>query len=930
MGNNMNKIIERFNKIKDHKPKATKKLNEIGDILASAYKIDPEAADQMWQYIVDLNVTDDKTNAKFYIAQVFNKLIDRMSSEDATTLIAMTPERVKLMVFFGYEGGTLWRCFNTLVRGFIKMGDIENAIVCTNIFFEKFGGVFSGNLEIMDIVRYAANICNELISEGEYEEEAKEYYDYLSQSENEDICNLLNLFKVVNGVSIPEDYEQLFQIALEYKCSVEYYNLLWVAKDSYSMDELKEKWVHYIDACDETDIRPYDYLSEDEDDYIQSKTHFYVELEKSSDELLECYFNRPNIHSVESAIIWDWIESEDWDRFVKYISMSVMSTSDESFNWSSVKRVLDDYMNSYFYDEWRDSTDRFGRSYKEMIKSRGKEFCNALARISAITTGCDCHESLLEWIKDFIQKQSGSLEILNEYGFEESVEERSAEMRLVDYIQDFLKSGKEIHTSHSTKYSLIWDALREEWYNNTNHNNTITINISINADKTVTSATGSSAKEENVDEELEQLYRLGLLDSVAEFYFKHCPNEYDMRKRMISACVKKGNVNRAVEMIDLMASTKNNSGYNDRNGWGRQNMLTIMYLIHEYDYTATDSWDAQGITDEIRQVVKQLVYRMMPSLPDHSREELKKDIYRIDQDRDDSDEYICQLLTDAEVYSTFPKPRGNGNAHEVNRMSDEFIHCFERLSKMKRLDIVGQIMSKFAAVKEVLKPVTYESWMSFMASGLTSEDLVAVYKNNPEIFDAWLDMNNIRTYDIFNIAERLGSSCTRDEFLSFRNRVISHRGMVEGIDMAFKSNSDNTPTQLLFEGKHATIKLDYIEFWGYNPISGATFHLLTKKKSGKLSSVRFLTFKINDVDVNNISTYTEFDDEGPKVGYNLWQNDSEDTLRIYSDFFNENEMAQINKVELQIVLMDNNANTLETSKPIILKLDMYSGEYKVI
>ena len=59
MINILNEIQERFDKIKDHKPKATKKLSELGDILASAYNISPEVADEMWQYIIDLNVSED-------------------------------------------------------------------------------------------------------------------------------------------------------------------------------------------------------------------------------------------------------------------------------------------------------------------------------------------------------------------------------------------------------------------------------------------------------------------------------------------------------------------------------------------------------------------------------------------------------------------------------------------------------------------------------------------------------------------------------------------------------------------------------------------------------------------------------------------------------------------------------------------------------
>lgn len=64
---NWSEIQSRYDAIKDHKPRAAKKLNELGDILASAYAIDPDEADSMWQYIVDLNVADDITFQNFIL-----------------------------------------------------------------------------------------------------------------------------------------------------------------------------------------------------------------------------------------------------------------------------------------------------------------------------------------------------------------------------------------------------------------------------------------------------------------------------------------------------------------------------------------------------------------------------------------------------------------------------------------------------------------------------------------------------------------------------------------------------------------------------------------------------------------------------------------------------------------------------------------------
>ena len=158
-----NEIQSRYDAIKDHKPRASKKLNELGDILSSAYMQNPDMADRMWQYIVELNIVDDITFSKFYVAQVFNKLTDRMKAEDATAFLTMTPERVRLLINYGYDGGTLWHCLSTLIKGYLVSDDVDNAIVCVEYFYNKFGGINSGNPEIISVVRNVGKICTELV-----------------------------------------------------------------------------------------------------------------------------------------------------------------------------------------------------------------------------------------------------------------------------------------------------------------------------------------------------------------------------------------------------------------------------------------------------------------------------------------------------------------------------------------------------------------------------------------------------------------------------------------------------------------------------------------------------------------------------------------------------------------------------------------------
>ena len=658
---------------------------------------------------------------------------------------------------------------------------------------------------------------------------------------------------------------------------------------------------------------PWNYIRNDSESYDDSKLKFYVEIEKNSDELLERYFNRASLYDVEEGVVWTWIEEEDWERFSKYLSMTLMNTSEDSFEYSSLKRTIEEFMNACSYDDSYYSTDHYERNYGDLMNGKQQAFLDALAKISAISVGCEAQEDFHEFIKGFIQKNSGNLDALNKMGFDDVVETRSGEERLKEYVHEFLQSGELVHETRVTKYSMIMDAIHDEIYGDRKGGNHVTVSIDIS--KMILKSLGQEVddEEEEVDLQLESDYRLASDDEIAEFFFQHCPREYNECESLIAACVKKNDINRAIELIDMMADTEDNDGYDERNGWGRQNMLTIMYLIREFEYNDDeDSWRGRNITDEMRQNVKQLVYRMMPHLPIESQEELKKDLYKIDPKDEDADEYIAQLLEDATVYTTFPKPRGKGGAPNINRMSDEFIHCFERLSKMERLDVVAEIMSKFAAVRDVLKPVTFDSWMSFMARGLRSRDMVKIYRYNKELFEVWLENDNLRDWDIRQVAEGFAEGCTRQEFMEFRNLIISHKGKVEGLDSCFEATSENTETQLLFDGQTLKLSLDFVEVIGSNPVSNIELHFLSVSKCRDLSSVRLLKCVVNGIETDDCGFISEMD-EDPTIGYYIFDDNEEveDSLTIYSDFFDDNDINEVNSIVLRFAVMNDDAESIE-------------------
>ena len=57
---------------------------------------------------------------------------------------------------------------------------------------------------------------------------------------------------------------------------------------------------------------------------------------------------------------------------------------------------------------------------------------------------------------------------------------------------------------------------------------------------------------------------------------------------------------------------------------------------------------------------------------------------------------------------------------------------FEILSNMGRIDIICQIMEQFAAVKDILKPVAYDTLDEFINRGIKDEDCIKIFRIKAE------------------------------------------------------------------------------------------------------------------------------------------------------------------------------------------------------
>ena len=185
---------------------------------------------------------------------------------------------------------------------------------------------------------------------------------------------------------------------------------------------------------------------------------------------------------------------------------------------------------------------------------------------------------------------------------------------------------------------------------------------------------------------------------------------------------------------------------------------------------------------------KQIANMCFVYLDEDSVNRIKEEIRRICPDEAGAEEYIQKLLDDVKVYCTFPKPRGKGGAPNINRMSDEIWKSFEILSKMDRVDIICQIMEQFEAVKDVLKPVAYDTWMSFMNRGIKDEDCIKVFRQSRVIYESWLGAKT-REWDIKEVARKINKYGTSEEYEEFKRMVFTRCGSIDGLDEYCERNN---------------------------------------------------------------------------------------------------------------------------------------------
>lgn len=118
MINNWNEIEKTYNSL-NHTSRSAQNLSVWGEVFASAYKLNPDKANQMWQNIIELNTANNIEYARYFVGQIFKKIVDQLRATRATEFLLMNSSRQELLFLHGFDGGSHYECIYYVLGYFI-------------------------------------------------------------------------------------------------------------------------------------------------------------------------------------------------------------------------------------------------------------------------------------------------------------------------------------------------------------------------------------------------------------------------------------------------------------------------------------------------------------------------------------------------------------------------------------------------------------------------------------------------------------------------------------------------------------------------------------------------------------------------------------------------------------------------------------------
>ncbi len=347
MEDQLEQINYEFDKIKDHKPKATNKLKTLGELISSAYKISPKKSIEMWSYIYELNKTDGEKSIKFYTYSVFNKIRNILDVSEYSNLLMMNKEIYLIMRKNSYINPIF------ILEGLSQSRNFDDLLFCLEIEEQITSNI---NKEIIHIKKILDKV-DSLI-----------FYEKIEQNKIlKKYSGIIDLFKISDkNILSKKDFEKYCHSCIEKGIDSLLLNILYDNKNKYDRLFLQNIVLEYCTTNNDL-IKPMAYNFKNKElmelchNENQMQMVFLVDLIFDNNSILYYYFNQKNQkmdliyflnNSFLEKLVIKWIKTDNLHLMRKYYIdyWKYLSSIHQTIAQNSMGQLLVQIIEAFTYE----------------------------------------------------------------------------------------------------------------------------------------------------------------------------------------------------------------------------------------------------------------------------------------------------------------------------------------------------------------------------------------------------------------------------------------------------------------------------------------------------------------------------------------------------------------------------------------------------
>ena len=923
MIDNWDEINARYNKIKDHKPRASKKLKELGEILASAYRLDPQRADEMWQYIIELNIKDNITFSKFYIAQVFNKLTNNLTSEESTQFLSMRSERVRLMIIYGYDGGTLTHIVYTVIGYQVLNGKLDDAVNIITMLEEKF--ITQEEPNTSALYTNFDSVCACLEENPDQIEYSFRYdipmanilafYDVCCREfEDQYIQAILQVRTCLLTGEITRDIE-IIEKNLHYLTEI-------AAKEAFEFNHLVTEYL-YVEReiiGFEAESILYNYYSEANKIYLEigyngedkkhlEKSNWYKDIIFNSQRIVRELFRKTRFNEFHKQIMQNYMYKCDWKPFLQLLVLGLNQETELCYSYLEfIRNEIRDYL--YIKDrqiefkdgEWwvinetesasadKDIESSSNYSWRRTItkpritKENVYDFIQVLGRACILSDSSPINEQLVDEVRAFVTKENGNVDALLDIGMEVEADNRTELEKFSDYAEKEIK--------------------QRPLYDNGTNNDRRLYNLIRNIER----ETGTYG--------IETGKLLAKQPEILSFLFLHDAHSPSTKKDIILGALLDDNYTSALKCVDYMIKTATYPNFSDRNSWSMEMKNTLSYILRSVSQRNTSEYD-EPYPENVTLTVIQITEKCLPYLGGDDANEVKANLLCLKPSYDKKADFIRQLLQDVDDYTAEKKPKGYSK--KLNNAIIKIQRGIEVLSKINRIDVVAQILRKISENKKNIDNHGYESLMTDFWC-IKDEQLIELYSLIPEVYSAYIETSD--SNKALNLLRDFGKLGDLTIYKTLKRQIIQRHGYIDGMSSCFKYSVETSKPILLCKNKIFEAAFLYWNITSFNYRTGiysAEVVFQVKNHYKEYISLFASNISINGIPMSDLKKQEDNDTSNrTNISFYLGNGQVEtERLSLYLGYQKMDSFNEISQISFSIVAQ-NDENDIAFEGPFTI------------